>query len=192
MLNAAVAATGGEDLRARVLDYFQSTEFDEALDRLLEHQSGGLDIVLEIADEVLTSVESASLRGAVIRYLESYPEAPGLLLLRGYSEVVSADGDKEVAHEEVRTTVEAAAATPGIDIGDTGRTIAQLGVAAHDRGRDSSPIIAAPLFVESSSRTSVRALLSELPDSLATAPFAWLVQSLRERVGELIPRLESA
>ena len=69
MLNAATQG-GGQALRARILSYLQTSEFDEALDAVVNNSLvGGLDQLSPLLDGVATPTEAAGLRGAVGRYL---------------------------------------------------------------------------------------------------------------------------
>jgi ATP-dependent DNA helicase RecQ len=84
----------GEDaFRRRILEYLSE---GDVTPRLVEMAESGRFLVnewLEGLAEIATITEAREWRGTAGRLLASYPDHPGLLLVRGFSEVVDPDGD---------------------------------------------------------------------------------------------------
>lgn len=118
LAEVAVAASSANDvIHRRVLSYLEST-FTEELEAVLA-ETGTLEAVKravdgwidEISNEVIGGLRSRRdadrLRGQTARYLESYPDHPGLLMLRAVCELLSSDR----AWDEVYRNVDAAIAS---------------------------------------------------------------------------------
>ena len=87
-----------QQLRQRLLDYLQETEESRRISDLLSREQIELGAWRQIIDQTISVREAQELRGQVIRYLESTPDHPGLLYLRGAAEALIGDGDRgEVA-----------------------------------------------------------------------------------------------
>ena len=96
---AACQAGSGEELRRRILDYLEQAEFSEAVESVLSDARAGLDIIGDVLAEVVSPNDAARLRGPVARSLETYPDHPGLLLLRTATEALARDGDDRTIRE---------------------------------------------------------------------------------------------
>lgn len=96
---AACQAGSGEDLRRRILDYLEQAEFSEAVESMLSDQRAGLGILADVLAEIVSPNDAARLRGPVARSLETYPDHPGLLLLRAATEALARDGDDQTIRE---------------------------------------------------------------------------------------------
>ena len=86
---AARASGGGEVLRGRVLRHLEWSEFDEVLDEVVESGYGGLDAISGALKQADTPAAVDSLLGSVARLLQSTPDQPGLLLVRGVTEALA-------------------------------------------------------------------------------------------------------
>jgi ATP-dependent DNA helicase RecQ len=96
---AACQSGSGEELRRRILDYLEHTEFSEAVEAMLSDARSGLGIIADVLAEIISPNDAARLRGSVARSLETYPDHPGLLLLRAATEALSRDGDDQTILE---------------------------------------------------------------------------------------------
>lgn len=96
---AACQAGSGEDLRRRILDYLEQAEFSEAVESILSDERAGLGILADVLAEIVSPNDAARLRGPVARSLETYPDHPGLLLLRAATEALARDGDDQTIRE---------------------------------------------------------------------------------------------
>lgn len=92
---AACRAGNGEELRRRILDYLEATEFSEAIEAMLNDEEAGLDLVADLMNQIVSPNEAVKLRGSIARSLETYPDHPGLLLLRSLSEALARDTDEQ-------------------------------------------------------------------------------------------------
>ena len=92
-------------VRVRLLDYLQEGLGAERIDQLL----GGEDIELaawwELVDKVQTPMDAGELRGLCIRALESFPDHPGLLLVRATAESMCSDHDDMVSSQGIGAAI---------------------------------------------------------------------------------------
>ena len=79
------------DVQKRLLDYLQEGVGYERIDELLRREEVDLREWIDLADKVGNPIEAGELRGMCIRALESSPDHPGLLLIRGVVETMAAD-----------------------------------------------------------------------------------------------------
>lgn len=97
MLTACTNEKSEEGFRARILRYLEETVFSADIERILGMEDAGLGSVQQLFDEVASPNQAAELRGQVGRYLESYPDHPGLLILRCLAELYSQNSDTKIA-----------------------------------------------------------------------------------------------
>ena len=178
MLDAARSADDGEKLRKRILDYLTATEFDDRLAEVRESASGGLEALDPILVDVVSSKEAESLRGAVAQYLSSYPDIPGLLLLRACSEALSRDSEETVVEENAAAAIRYAIDVyqfPSEFVGEAcGRTLGWL------QNKEGSADMLLRHFMEAQqvNRDFVRGLLKAVPYEYAALPAQWLSENL--------------
>lgn len=96
---AACQSGSGEELRRRILDYLEQAEFSEAVEAILSDARSGLGIIADVLTQIICPNDAARLRGPVARSLETYPDHPGLLLLRAVTEALSHNGDDQTILE---------------------------------------------------------------------------------------------
>jgi ATP-dependent DNA helicase RecQ len=96
---AACEVASGEEFRQRILDYLEVGEFGDAIKKLVASASGGLQEIEDLFLQDLDAAVAGRLRGPVARTLESYPDHPGLLLIRGVIEALIAGDDAEAVRE---------------------------------------------------------------------------------------------
>jgi len=114
MLQAVRSSKDDDQLRKRILDYLQQSEYDSRLNEVISSQVGGLDSILPIISEIVSPKEAEIIRGGVARLLGSYPDNPGLLLLRCMSEILSRDADMTVATQSLESAIEFASGSYGL------------------------------------------------------------------------------
>jgi len=114
MLLACTESTTDKYIRERILQYLATTEYSEALEQLINDEKAGIVKCKDVFDIVRSLNEAAELRGQVIRYLESYPDHPALLMLRSLSEVFSRDRNVEVAKQNFIASISSALTNYGI------------------------------------------------------------------------------
>lgn len=102
MLLAARDNRGNESaFRKRILDYLQEGDVAPLIESLTDAANFKLsDWIAQLA-QVRTLDEAQEWRGSTARLLTSYPEQPGLLIARGYSELALPDGDVEEAQQNL-------------------------------------------------------------------------------------------
>lgn len=109
----AAAKTNNQDIliRERILRYLETTYSEEIQQVLDDVESfSNLKIIFdggvtsesgEAIGGVRSPKDAAEIRGQVARYLESYPDHPGLLFLRALSEIYCANPDVELALQNI-------------------------------------------------------------------------------------------
>ena len=183
ILLAASQATTGEDLRVRILDYLQNSEFDARLEVVVASPVGGLDALEPLLDDLISPNDAMALRGSVARLLGSYPDNPGLLLLRGLSEVLSQDGSLETGLQNLQAGIGFALSEyRGPESDDlVAPAIGKIVTSALKKEGAAQSLIIAALEVSSLSRNIVRQLLSDCPPEVVWLPAAWLSSELNKR-----------
>jgi len=88
-----------KEIRSRILRYLEATEYTEYLEKLVDSQDFGYQLVKGIVGLIPSPNESAKVRGQVSRYLESYPDHPSLLMLRALSEIISKEKNLTVVKQ---------------------------------------------------------------------------------------------
>jgi ATP-dependent DNA helicase RecQ len=117
MLLACTSSANDNDIRNRILRYLEATEYSEKLEDLLADEGAGFKQCKDIFSAVRSPNEAAEIRGQVSRYLESYPDHPGLLMLRFLSELHSRDTDIEVSHQNFQASIGSAKTNYSIEAG---------------------------------------------------------------------------
>ena len=107
-------AQSDSEIRRRLLDYLQEGFGAEALDALLQTTEIDLAAWLERAVAIQTPIDAGELRGLCIRALESYPDHPGLLLVRAVAEAMCSDHDPRVSAQGIASALQRAAVDYGI------------------------------------------------------------------------------
>lgn len=91
------------EIRRRLLDYLQEGVGTEAFDVLLAETDVKFEPWCEFIDKILSPIDAGEIRGMAIRSLESYPDHPGLLMIRGVSEMMCSDADETTAFQALHT-----------------------------------------------------------------------------------------
>jgi ATP-dependent DNA helicase RecQ len=110
MLQLAESAKNSDDpdrvIRDRVIRYFETT-YSEEIEKILNVESLKFDFIRDLIDGyeaydgriiggLRSTRDAEEIRGQVSRYLESYPDNPGLLMVRALSEAFSSDYNKTI------------------------------------------------------------------------------------------------
>ena len=178
MLLAASQARSGEELRARVLHHLEHFEFDERLDAIISSVVGGLDRLEYLLDDLVSPNDAAALRGTVARQLSSYPDNPGLLLLRAITEVLSQDGDFAIATDNLKAGIEAALGPYRIDPGLVAEACGQIAGCALKKPGAIESLVGTMIASGFHSRDLVRLALAELPEEVSWVPASRLMGDL--------------
>ena len=82
---------------------------------MVNSPQGGLDCVDDVLKQVEGPTDADTLRGAVARRLESVPDQPGLLIMRGISEALTRNANMDVAYQNVQSALTYATTTYRIE-----------------------------------------------------------------------------
>lgn len=158
---AACQSGSGEELRHRILDYLEQAEFSEAVEAILTDARSGLGIIADALAEIISPNDAARLRGPVARSLETYPDHPGLLLLRAATEALSRDGDDRTILENFEAFLLNSSDAYGLSENEiaaaTGATIRVVG----RKNMGASQLIEQALVRRIRSREALRLLVAE-------------------------------
>ncbi len=183
MLQAAQAAAsnptnGNQVLRERVLRHLEWSEFDDVLQMVVDSSQGGLDALAGVFDQVDTPTAAGTLRGAVGRLLESYPDQPGLLIIRGVAEALARDSKQDALRQDIQAALTYATSTYRIDREVIADALGESINAASSKGQTGEAIVAAIAEHELFDREIARLLVSRIPQHLAYPLVAWLARRL--------------
>jgi hypothetical protein len=89
---AALVYNPNGAFRQRILDYLTQGDIAPVLERLVDEPRVRLKDWMAQLQVVAAGEDALELRGNAARLLASYPDHPGLLVARGYSETLIADG----------------------------------------------------------------------------------------------------
>jgi len=180
-----------EQIRSRIIRYLGSTEYTHRLDALIASGShGGLLDAAELLDEIAAPREAMLLRGEVSRLLESYPDHPGLLLLRTGTELLSTDRNADTAIANWRVAIRNALDRYNVDalviLEACGRTAAKVREA---EGRAARALIATCISETGANRAALRHWHRRVSPSLRDE-VAWaLLRRLSVRCSELLVKV---
>jgi len=186
MLQAAMSARSEDALRRRILDYLEQTEWDERLEAVRKSSRGGVDSLAGVLDDLVSPNDAAALRAATGRLLSSYPDIPGLLMLRGLSEALSQDADPEVIRQNIQAAVSFAFQKFRLDLEEVVYALGQLITRGKDKAGASELLIWSCLDFPHSDRVFVRMLMRHMPTDLGGFPARWLLSRLVARCSALV------
>lgn len=86
----------------------------------MSEEDAGLGVVIELFENISSPNHAAEIRGQVSRYLESYPDHPGFLMLRCLAELYTRNGSPIVVKEHFLASLESL--TKSYEISDSTRT----------------------------------------------------------------------
>lgn len=190
MLQAAISARNDHDLRRRILSYLEQSEWDERLEAVRASARGGVDRLGPLLDDVVTPNDAAALRAAVGRALASYPDVPGLLILRSVSEALSRDADSEVVRENLEAALGFAFEKYRLDAVEVAAALGQAITRARDKVGAAELLMQSSLGAAYADRAFVRALIQHVPRDLAGIPARRLINELTARCAELLTARE--
>jgi ATP-dependent DNA helicase RecQ len=186
MLQAAISAQTGEDLRRRILAYLEQTEWDERLEAVRTSARGGVDSLAPVLDDLVSPNDAAALRAATGRALASYPDVPGLLILRSLSEALSYDADPEVVRQNIEAALGFAFEKFQLDPKEIALALGQAITRARDKAGAGELLIRSSLSSPHADRVFVRALMQHVPRDLTGIPARWLLNKLAARCAALV------
>ena len=116
-------ADNDNEIRRRLLDYLQEGVGAEQFEALLEESNVQFEPWQEFVNQALSPVDAGEIRGMAIRSLESYPDHPGLLLVRGVSEMLCSDAEDVTSAQAIHALLSNAGKKYGIPDDQLGHTI---------------------------------------------------------------------
>jgi len=186
MLLACTTSTKDVDIRGRILRYLEATEYSEKLEKLLADEAAGFTQCKDIFSAVRSPNEAAEIRGQTSRYLESYPDHPGLLMLRFLSELYTRDTEVEIGHQNFQASIKYASESYGID----SSLINQFGAWAISKVPkqyyEFSRTLVTELIDANPFSEETRELAKNLPISLADLPAWQLIGNLNMKCDSLL------
>ena len=181
MLLAAEDAVNGQDIRKRILRHLQLSQFSDALEKVEESSQAGIDCIQDVLDEVMTANDAADLRGSAARSLESYPDQPGLLLLRGVAELLAGSPNAGVAYQNIRAALSAADNRYSVERGVLEDALVAAVQTVTARGQSSvGPLLKAIAESPLTDRILARRVVALAPDDAADPLVAWLARNLAD------------
>lgn len=130
-------------MRERILRYLEYS-YTEEIEKILDSEDIGFSCLKEMIDgyettdgEIVGGLRSpkdaAEIRGQVSRYLESFPDHPGLLLLRALSELYCTDYDLNAILQNIKAAIKFSSELYGVEESDVYDILAWMMNKAYER-----------------------------------------------------------
>ena len=113
----------------------------ENFTELLEQTEVQLSAWREIIEKITNPIDAGEIRGLSIRSLESYPDHPGLLFVRGVSEMMCSDRDESTAEQILYTSFKSSSTKYDIEDEDMVETVRWMSDLASSRSNDLSVLL---------------------------------------------------
>ncbi|MFN0156511.1 MAG: RecQ family ATP-dependent DNA helicase [Bacteroidota bacterium] len=186
MFLAATESPNDAAIRQRILRYLEATQYSEALEAILAESDAGLEKTMETFEAVRSPNEAAELRGQVARYLESYPDHPGLLMLRSLAEAHSRDRNTTIVKQNFSASISSASQNYAVERNDLFEFIAWAIVKVGTRNLPLAQDLQVDMLREYPERPFARTLVGQSPIEIASTPAWFLLNGLTKRSKELI------
>ena len=183
---ACTTSAKDKDIRQRILRYLEATEYSQSLDELISEKDVGIEKCMDIFGSVRSPNEAAEIRGQVSRYLESYPDHPGLLVLRFLSEIMTRDANEEVAKQNFRAAITSASKNYGLDRSSVIGFASQAVRCIPSRHYQLACELVGDVLATFPTAASARELLRLLPHRLSEQPTLFLLRNLEQISRSLI------
>jgi len=139
------------------------------------------EAVEPLLDDLVSPLHAERLRGAVSRQLTSYPNVPGLLLLRALTEFLARDADRGIAAQDFGAAVRFALDAFGTEPEELGSSIGMI-VRRMAGSRELAVWMMEQCVGHSrADRAFMRGLISEAPSELTRPAKSWLLARLQEQ-----------
>jgi hypothetical protein len=116
--------------------------------------------------------------------LGSYPDVPGLLLLRSITEALASDTDPEVVRQNLEAALRFATEKYKLEPSVVAQACGQVISVATRKDAAADLLLRTVLAVASVDRVFVREMMLNLPIEVAEAPAVWLNNGLAARLAE--------
>jgi ATP-dependent DNA helicase RecQ len=174
MMRIATDYKSDGEIRKRILDYLETTQYSEDLEKIVNNEQAGLLQAKSTFAKMRSPNDASELRGQVSRYLESYPDHPGLMFLRALSEIKAKDGNRDVTIENFISAVSSAIDGYGIDKSLLFEVIVWGIKQIHTTNDEISDALTEEMLTRFQEPAFYRYLVRELELSKAVKP-AWLL-----------------
>jgi ATP-dependent DNA helicase RecQ len=185
-INEMLMACAGKDIRKRILRYLEETEYSKILEEIVTDKKAGLIQSMNLFSSVRSTNESAELRGQVSRYLESYPDHPGLLVLRSLSEIFSRDKNNEVAKQNFIASINSGLQIYGLSDVEVSELATWAIKNISSRDLELANEFVDELLKAHHNRDFARAVIRLLPPILGNTPANFLLSQLEQECRSLI------
>jgi len=182
---AATDSPSDSSIRQRILRYLEATQFSEVLEQILVNNAG-LDKTKEAFEAVRSPNEAIELRGQVSRYLVSYPDHPGLLMLRALSEIYCREKNPEIAKQNFLASVSSAEDNYGVTDDPLFKFIVWAITKVSERDFSLTQELQASALKKYPNRMLARGLVKHSPSTLAAVPAWFLISRLTDHSRRLI------
>jgi ATP-dependent DNA helicase RecQ len=98
-------AKDDNEIRRRILDYLQEGIGAEQIEELIREETVDLKKWMDKVNSSTSALDANELKGLAIRFLESYPDHPGLLLLRSITEMLLNNPDANNAQQNLQSSI---------------------------------------------------------------------------------------
>ncbi len=186
MVQACTGSKTDREIRKAILGYLSATEHSKDLEEVIASKNAGIERCRDLINSVQSPNEAAELRSQVSRDLESYPDHPGLLMLRALSEILSRDKETEVVRENFRASISFALSTYGLNESFVFEFAAWAASFISLHSRDSAKDLVLYLVQKHPSRHLARKLIEHLPLTLGATPAWFLLAGLQQNCKALI------
>lgn len=174
-------------IRERIIRYLGTSAFGPVIDELLEAPKGGLEQAILVLDLIQSPFEAAEARGQAGRALESYPDHPGLRLLRAAAEALCYNPNADQMQENARAAVRFALGKYGLKPSDIDGPLTDTAMILFQRQSEAAGLFISALLEGSGDvRGSARHVLRLAPELLATPALAALLRTLNSQLLNLV------
>lgn len=189
MLLAATVSQNDAAIRQRILRYLEATEYSEILDAIIHESEAGISKTINTFENVRSPNDASELRGQVSRYLESYPDHPGLLMLRALSEAYTRDHNYTLVQQNLYASLTSCIENYGVD--KNRMYLFAAWAVSHIARRESQHVdhLLKTLLNVYSERAFAKALVSALPRAHALIPAWFMLDNTRKAVEKILTQL---
>ena len=114
VLLARNSANDGE-IRSRILDYLQEGVGAAQIEELVLREDVRLDDWKLKINLALSPVDASELRGLAMRFIESYPDHPGLLLTRAITELLCSSSNETISSQSLYSAIQSSKSKYDVD-----------------------------------------------------------------------------
>jgi len=108
-------SSSDQEIRSRILDYLQEGVGASQIEELIMNDAVELNDWTEKINLALTPVDASELRGLSMRFIESYPDHPGLLLMRSITEMICSQNDEVTSSQSLYSSFQSSREKYDID-----------------------------------------------------------------------------